>query len=37
MTIPPAPNSAEGYGKYMAAEAAHQKDLAKLTGHALQK
>jgi tripartite-type tricarboxylate transporter receptor subunit TctC len=37
MSIPAAPNSAEEYGKYMAHEAARQKELAKLTGHQLQK
>ncbi len=37
MSMPAAPNSAEAYGKYMAAEAKHQAELAKLTGHALQK
>jgi hypothetical protein len=37
MMIPPAPNSADAYGTYMAQEAAYQGELAKLTGHALQK
>jgi tripartite-type tricarboxylate transporter receptor subunit TctC len=37
MSIPDAPNSADAYGKYMAHEAARQAELAKLTGHALQK
>ena len=37
MSIPAAPNSAEAYGKYMAEEAKRQAELAKLTGHALQK
>ncbi len=37
MTIPPAPNSPEAYGKYMAHEAARQAALAKLAGHALSK
>lgn len=37
MAIPSAPNTAGAYGTYMAQEAAHQGELAKLTGHALQK
>jgi len=37
MMIPPAPNSGDAYGTYMAQEAAYQGELAKLTGHALQK
>jgi tripartite-type tricarboxylate transporter receptor subunit TctC len=37
MTIPAASNTAEAYGAYMAQEAARQGELAKLTGHALQK
>jgi tripartite-type tricarboxylate transporter receptor subunit TctC len=37
MSIPAAPNSAEDYGKYMVQEAARQRDLAKLSGHQLQK
>jgi tripartite-type tricarboxylate transporter receptor subunit TctC len=35
MSMPAAPNSAEAYGRYMADEAKHQAELAKLTGHAL--
>jgi len=37
MTMPAALNTTEAYGKYMADEAKHQAELAKLTGHALQK
>ena len=37
MTIPAQPNAPEAYGKYLQTEAARQADLAKLTGHALQK
>jgi len=37
MMIPSAPNSPEAYGAYLAQEAAYQGELAKLTGHALQK
>jgi tripartite-type tricarboxylate transporter receptor subunit TctC len=34
MTIPEKPNTPEAYGQYMAKEAAHQADLAKLSGNA---
>ncbi|HEY6832197.1 MAG TPA: tripartite tricarboxylate transporter substrate binding protein [Pseudolabrys sp.] len=34
MTIPEKPNTPEAYGQYMAKEAAHQAELAKLSGHA---
>jgi len=37
MTMPAALNTTEAYGKYMADEAKHQAELAKLTGHALKK
>jgi tripartite-type tricarboxylate transporter receptor subunit TctC len=37
MSMPAAPNSPEAYGKHMAEEAKHQAELAKLTGHPLQK
>jgi tripartite-type tricarboxylate transporter receptor subunit TctC len=34
MTIPTAPNTPEAYGKYLAEEAKHQAELAKLSQHA---
>jgi tripartite-type tricarboxylate transporter receptor subunit TctC len=34
MTIPEKPNTPEAYGQYMAKEAAHQAELANLSGHA---
>jgi tripartite-type tricarboxylate transporter receptor subunit TctC len=37
MTIPEKPNAPESYGRYMAKEAAHQAELAKLSGHAANK
>jgi tripartite-type tricarboxylate transporter receptor subunit TctC len=33
MTVPEKPNTPEAYGQYMANEAAHQADLAKLSGN----
>ena len=35
ITLPPQPNTPAAYGHYMAQEAAHQKELAKISGHSL--